>query len=566
MTGNTLYYGDNLKVLREHVADESVDLVYLDPPFNSNADYNVLFSEKDGTRAASQIKAFGDTWHWDQSAALAYQEVVEAGGKTSQCLQAFRTFLGENDMLAYLSMMAPRLMELRRALKSTGSIYLHCDPTASHYLKLLMDAVFGPEYFRNEIIWRRADPKGHAFTRFPSTHDTLLYFAKDADPTWTPQYADYDPSYLKSHYSSIDSATGRNFTLSDCTNPNKNRPNLTYEWKGITKVWRWTRNKMEQMDREGRLVYTKSGAPRYKRFLDEMPGTPITTLWDDIPFLNSQAQERLGYPTQKPEALLERIISASCPEDGTVLDPFCGCGTAIAAAQKLDRKWIGIDITHLAITLIKHRLFTAFGQSIGKTYKVIGEPEDIQGATQLAVDDPYQFQWWALSLVHARPTEQKKGADKGIDGRLYFHDEVRRQLVEGADDGTDPKLMPIPSGKRLETKQVIFQVKAGHTSSAHVRDLRGVLDREKAQIGVLISLQESTQPMRTEAASAGFYKSHGGAQYPTIQLLTVRELLDGRGVNMPGWHQQHTFKSAPKAKGKNLSPQTKLFEPDEPEP
>jgi len=559
MGQNVLYYGDNLKVLREHVADESVDLVYLDPPFNSNADYNVLFSEKDGTQAASQIKAFGDTWHWDQAAAFDYQNVVEAGGKPSQCLQAFRTLLGENDMLAYLSMMAPRLIELRRVMKQTGSIYLHCDPTAGHYLKILMDAIFGAEFFRSEIIWRRTTAKGLATRALPNNHDSIFCYHKSDDFVFKPIYMPHSQGRIDKHYSQIEEVTGRRYTLSDLLNPNPDRPNLTYEFMGLTRVWRWTKDRMEAANAAGLIVKTKSGIPRYKRYLDEQSGVPIDDVWIDIFPINSRAQERLGYPTQKPEELLERIINSSTNEGDTVLDPFCGCGTAIAAAQKLDRKWIGIDITHLAISLIKHRMFTAFGEKIDKTYKIVGEPEDISGAAQLAVDDPYQFQWWALSLVHARPAEQKKGADKGIDGRLYFHDE--QYVPDGPREKEDAKQTKIDlptRATRLETKQVIFSVKAGHASVPHVRDLVGVLSREKAEIGVLITMEEPTKPMRAEAASAGFYKS-GGAQFARVQILTVRELLEGRKVDMPGWHEQRTFKPAPKAKGKQAHKQEEMF-------
>lgn len=522
---NQLYYGDNLDVLRRYIADESVDLIYLDPPFKSNQDYNVLFAEHDGTRAAAQIKAFEDTWQWDEGAAAAYEDVVERGGRVSEAMQAFRIFLGDSDMLAYLAMMAPRLVELRRVLKATGSIYLHCDPTASHYLKMLMDAVFGPQRFRNEIIWRRADPKGHAFSRYPSTHDVLLYCAKGEAPTWHTQYRGYDPDYLESHYGLVEEGTGRRYTLSDCTNPNKNRPNLTYEWNGITKVWRWTKERMQRHHEEGRLVYTKTGAPRYKRYLDEMSGTVVTTVWDDVPFVNSQAQERLGYPTQKPEALLERIIRASSNEGDVVLDPFCGCGTAVAVAHQLKRQWIGIDITHLAINLIRHRLRDAFGDAVLKAFKVVGEPVSVPDAAALAASDPYQFQWWALGLVGARPAEQKKGADRGVDGRLYFHDD-------------------------RQTRQIIFSVKAGSVTAAHVRDLRGVVDREKASIGALISFEEPTKAMRAEAAGGGFYESVSWAKkYPRLQLLTVAELLEGKGVAYPPSRQvNRTFKKAPRAR------------------
>lgn len=527
MADNVLYYGDNLDVLRRYVKDGSVDLIYLDPPFKSDQDYNVLFREHTGVRSAAQIKAFEDTWQWDRAAAAAYHEIVEHGPeRVSKAMQAFRTMLGDSDMLAYLSMMAPRLVELRRVLKPTGSIYLHCDPTASHYLKMLMDAVFGPVNFRNEIIWRRSDPKGHAFSRYPTAHDVLLYFAKADRAVWHTQFKSYDLDYLDSHYSYVEEATGRRYTLSDCTNPNKNRPNLTYDWNGIVKVWRWTNERMQHYHNEGRLVYTRSGMPRYKRYLDEMPGAAVTTVWDDIPFINSQAREHLGYPTQKPEAILERIIKASSNEGDLVLDPFCGCGTAIAVAQRLHRRWVGIDITHLAISLIKHRLHSAFGDAV--SYDLIGEPVSLPDAEALAKQDPYQFQWWALGLVGARPAEQKKGADKGVDGRLYFHDDESGQ-----------------------TKQIILSVKSGHVSSKDVRDLGHVRSREGADIGVLITLQEPTPPMRSEAAGAGFYPSPAleSVPFPRLQILTIAELLAGKGIAYPRHRVRVTFKRAPKAKG-----------------
>jgi DNA modification methylase len=548
MPENQLYYGDNLDVLRRHVKDESVDLVYLDPPFKSNQDYNVLFAEQDGSRAAAQIKAFEDTWRWDLAAASAFQEVVEAGGSVSQVMQAFRTFLGESDMLAYLAMMAPRLVELQRVLKATGTIYLHCDPTASHYLKLLMDAIFTPQRFRNEIVWQRTPSKSLMTRKLPQNHDVILAFQKSDQATWnpsavfTPYRADQLDEKTATKYRHRD-PDGRIYRLDNLINPNRDRPNLTYEFLGITRVWRWTKDRMQAAYDAGLVVQTKPGSvPQLKRYLDEQRGRALGDVWADIPPLNSQAAERLGYPTQKPEALLERIIRLSTNEGGVVLDPFCGCGTAIAAAHKLKRHWIGVDITHLAMTLIKHRLRDAFGDDVTQTYKVIGEPVSIPDAEALAAQDPYQFQWWSLGLVGARPVEQKKGADKGIDGRLYFHDE--------AAGGT--------------TKQIIISVKAGHTSVAHVRDLRGVLEREKAQIGVLISMEAPTKPMRTEAAGAGFYRSPGwNKDYPRLQLLTVEELLNGHGIDMPPIHQTSvTFKRAPKAKGKK-SEQGEMFDPRE---
>lgn len=534
---NRLYYGDNLDVLRRHIADESVDLVYLDPPFNSDANYNVLFAEKDGTQAAGQIQVFEDTWRWDESAARQFAETVEQGGRVADVLLAFERFLSHSDMLAYLVMMAPRLVELRRVLRDTGSIWLHCDPTASHYLKLLLDAVFGPQNFRTEVIWKRTSAHSDARRRFGDQHDVLLHFAKGPNSTFNTLYQPYSDSYLRSHYSNVDEK-GRRYTTRDLRSPHP-RPNLTYDYKGYkphANGWSVSLEKMKELDAAGLLYFpeSKAGRIRVKRFLDEMPGMSVGSVWDDISPINSQAQERLGYPTQKPEALLERIIAASCNEGDTVLDPFCGCGTTIAAAQKMQRRWIGIDITHLAISLIKVRLRDAFGDMA--RYQVIGEPTTAEDAAALAGSDKYQFQWWALGLVGARPTDQKKGADKGIDGRLYFHD-----------------------GENA--RQIIFSVKGGKLKATDVRDLRGVLDREKAEIGVLLSFEPPTKQMRTEAASAGFYKSRWG-NHPRLQLLTVAELLDGKGIDRPPVTGSNvTYKQAPRSIKKVAEPRT-LFEPE----
>jgi len=861
MTQNTLYYGDNLDVLERHIAAESVDLVYLDPPFNSNASYNVLFAEHNGKQAAAQIKAFEDTWRWDESAAEAYLCVVEGGGKVSLAMQAFRTLLGNSNMLAYLAMMAPRLVELRRVLKPTGSIYLHCDPTASHYLKLLMDAVFGPQNYKNEITWKRAnahnDPK-----RFGRISDCILFYSKSEKFIWNTQHTEYRDAYYESHYKKDQDGRFYRTVPLDAPKHGEGSIGLLYEWKGKwpakTRTWSIIKEKMEDYEARGLIRYTRTGTPTLLQYADEMAGVPLQNIWTDIPPVNPQAFERQGYPTQKPVALLERIIKASSNEGDVVLDPFCvrkgtgvwtclppcsppvnggtktkpetdasfplhvdgegrggvivslpdvgegrggvivslpdvgegrggvltlpitlkpietlipgdyvlthdskphkvlrtitkihhgtmlgikhhdspailwvtdehcvlckkrtislggkrdwshikpehfararemrreltnteqvlwgkirkeqlgvkfrrqhpigpyipdfycweaglivevdgdshfiengpeydtqrdaylkslglkvlrftnndvkenligvvstiisalkaveasdnhyrewrradtleigdtvyfgdelkpvhiteiltetteeevydlevedahsfltevcavhncGCGTTIVAAQKLGRRWIGIDITHLAINLMKNRLKIEFGTEI--KYRVIGEPKALPDAEQLANSDPYQFQWWALGLVGARPADQKKGSDKGIDGRLFFHDEAA-------------------GGK---TKQVIFSVKAGHTTSAHVRDLVGVIDREKAEIGVLITFQEPTSHMRSEAAGSGFYDSPGwGKRYPRIQILTIAELLAGKGVEMPPLGQVNiTLPRGSKAKGR----------------
>ena len=527
MADNTLYYGDNLDILRHHIADESVDLVYLDPPFQSNRNYNVLFQEQDGSRAAAQIKAFEDTWEWDIASAAAFEEVVEAGGDPSRAMQAFRNIVGDSDMLAYLSMMAPRLIELHRVLKSTGSLYLHCDPTASHYLKLLLDAVFGPEQFRNEIVWKRTGTVkgnfGQGSKQFGQQTDSLLFYSKSDDYTFNQPFGEYSDEYIQKAYRYVEEGTGRRYRLVSMIGPGgAAKGNPRYEVMGVTRYWRYSEEKMQELIEAGLVVQTKPGrVPHRKYYLDEGKGVAIQSLWDDIGNLQASSAERLGYPTQKPEALLERIIEASSNEGDLVLDPFCGCGTAIAAAQKLGRRWIGIDITHLAITLIKHRLRDAYGDAA--VFDVVGEPVALEDAADLAASDPYQFQWWALGLVGARPQEQKKGADMGIDGRLYFHDE--------------------PGGK---TKQVIISVKAGKTGVSHVRDLRGVLDREGAEIGVLISMQAPTGPMKKEATSAGFYDSPWG-KHPRIQLLTVEDLLEGARIDYPPITGGNvTYKTAPK--------------------
>lgn len=530
---NTLYYGDNLYILRD-MPNEFVDLVYLDPPFNSNRSYNVLFKDETGKESDAQIVAFGDTWHWNDKAEEAYRALVTQQDESiSRMIEAMRQFIGSNQMMAYLVMMAARLVELHRVLKPTGSLYLHCDPTASHYLKVVLDTIFGVQNFRNEIAWQRAAPKAHAFTRYPATHDVLLFYSKSQHATWKSIYLGHKEEYIESHYSNVEPETGRRYTLGDLLNPNKERPNLTYEFppgSGNVRVWRWTKDRMMQAWEEGRVIIPSAGGmPRYKRYLDEMQGTPVTTVWTDIPPINSQAQERLGYPTQKPVALLERIISASSNPGDLVLDPFCGCGTTIAAAQKLDRRWIGIDITHLSIALQKYRLKDSFGLVAGKDYLVKGEPVDYASAVQLAQDDRYQFQWWALSLIQARPLggesgskQGKKGADSGIDGVIAFIDDS--------------------SGK---AKRVIVQVKSGHVNRGMVGELVGTVQRENAAMGVFITLEEPSKPMRLEATTAGYYRSPGWQQdYPKIQILTVQELLDGATVKMPP--SATTFKQAEK--------------------
>jgi site-specific DNA-methyltransferase (adenine-specific) len=505
----------------------------------------VLFKDESGKESEAQITAFEDTWHWNEVAAKTYEELVTAGAPhISKMIASLNELIGNNQMMAYLVMMSARLVELHRALKPTGCLYLHCDPTASHYLKIILDAIFGPRNFRNEIIWQRTSAHSDAKRKFADVSDSIFFYTKTDRYTFTVQHVPHTEEYLARDYRYTDEQ-GRRYRRGDLASPNP-RPNLMYEYKGYKPPafgWRVAREKMEQLDREGRLIFprTLEGRIVQKRYLDEMPGSVVGNVWTDIGPINVRSQERLGYPTQKPLELLERIITASSKAGDIVLDPFCGCGTSIAAAQKLGRQWIGIDITHLSIALQKYRLQQMYP---GITFDVIGEPEDIGAARQLAKDDRYQFQWWALSLIRAKPLggqagakQGKKGSDRGIDGVINFIDEA----------GGKPK-------------RVLVQVKSGHVKSGDIRDLVGTVDREKAEMGVFLTLETPTKEMTREAVSAGFYSSVGwGQKYPKIQILTIEELLKGaKRVEMPpAWG---TFKQAGKVDDMPGVEQGKLFD------
>ncbi len=515
ITDNTLFYGDNLLILREYVPDESVDLIYLDPPFNSNRTYNVLFKQESGADSESQIAAFEDTWHWPNAAETYFDFVRTTPPHVSAMMSALHDFVGENQMMAYLVMMAVRLVELHRVLKPAGSLYLHCDPTASHYLKIVLDTIFGPKNFRNHITWKRTSAHANAAKRYAVVQDHILFYSKTDNWIWNQPRVPYTDKYIDSHYGQIEPKSGRRFTTRDLTaSMQRASRGQIYEWKGFSpppsRCWAYTKDKMEEFERSGLLVYSKRGMPRLKLYLDEMQGTPCDDIWTDLDPVNSQAAERLGYPTQKPVALLERIVSASSNPGDWVLDPFCGCGTTIAAAEKLGRRWIGIDITHLAISLQKNRLKTAFPDA---TYRVIGEPTSLSGARQLAQEERFQFQWWAVSLVGAQPyggdgssRQGKKGADKGVDGILTFIDDRA-------------------SGKG---KQIVVQVKSGKVSAGDIRDLIGTMAGRKAEMGVFLTLEEPTKAMTAAAAEAGFYFSESwGRSYPRVQILTIGGLLGG---------------------------------------
>lgn len=423
--------------------------------------------------------------------------------------------LGNNDVTAYLTMMAVRLVELRRVLKPRGTLWLHCDPTAGHYLKVLMDSVFGPRRFVDQVVWKRSSAHSdvtQGAKHFGRISDLILVYSKGSDYRWNTLYTRYSEIYLDAFYKYIEEGTGRRYRLDNLTAA-KPGGDTRYEWKGSLpykgRYWAYSRAKMEEFDRQGRLYYPKrGGVPQYKRYLDEMPGVPLQNLWDDIPPIHASSAERLGYPTQKPLSLLERVIQIGSDDGDIVLDPFCGCGTAIHASQKLGRRWIGIDVTHLAIGLVRRRMEDAFS---GLKIEVIGEPVDLSGASELAATNPYNFQWWAIDKIDAQPVgDKRKGMDRGIDGIIPFLE------------------------SRTDRKRVIVSVKGGGISSKDMRDLIGVLEREGEPIGVLVTLRSPTREMQLEAVKAGHYESPLMAKkYPRIQILTIADVLNGKKVEMP---------------------------------
>ena len=466
---NSLYYGDNLDVLRGSINPESVDLIYLDPPFNSNASYNVLFKAPSGEQSQAQIEAFEDTWHWNESAERAFDKVLTGPhSDASIMIRAMRTALGENDMMAYLAMMAVRLIEMHRVLKETGSLYLHCDPTASHYLKLLLDGIFGTTRLKNEIIWCYRRYTAVA-SRFQRLHDVVLFYTKSSEHVFNDIRIPYGEQSGKkdSHYKQDED--GRWF--------------------------RWQKRR---------------GQVPYKIYLSG-EGVRVGDWWE-IPHINASAKERLGYPTQKPLALLERIVTASSNEGDVVLDPFCGCGTTIHAAERLGRHWIGIDVTHLAIALVERRLREAFP---GIVYDVHGVPKDDAGARDLASRDKHEFQKWITAQIGAQPYKSgKKGMDRGIDGYLYFRDANKKSQF------------------------AIVSVKGGENiTPSMVRDLKGTMERENAVMGLFLTLNEPTREMVKEAASTGLYET-GGQKIPRLQILTAAAILAGSKPQVPFGHTE----------------------------
>ncbi len=511
---NLLFYGDCLDVLGEWIDDESVDLIYLDPPFNSQRNYNVLFKQKSGGDGNAQITAFDDTWTWGPDDEIVYQNLQAAGGKVADVIAAMRELLGASDMMSYIVMMTPRLVELRRVLNPTGSLYLHCDPVASHYLKLVLDAIFGPLSFLNEVIWQRTATKGDAKRKFGAVHDVLLVYAKSAEHTFNAQFMDKDEAYVGRF--ALDDNDGRGpYRLAPLDSPNP-RPNLTYEYKGYappTKGWRVKLSEMEKLDADGRLAFPKSATGRIakKHYMAEQEGRKAADVWTDIRPLQGSGNERLGYPTQKPLALLNRIIEASSNPGDVVLDPFCGCGTAVDAAQRLGRRWIGMDISYLAVDLIETRMIDAHGPALTETFEVVGVPRDAEGALALFKRSPFDFERWAVSLVDGTPNEKQVG-DKGVDGRIRF-----------------------PLDAAGKTGRVIVSVKGGATvTPSMVRDLDSTVGTQGGQMGLLIlNVDPSAGVLAAARDARSFVHPLTGQTYDKIQVVTVADLLAGKRPRMP---------------------------------
>jgi site-specific DNA-methyltransferase (adenine-specific) len=494
------YYGDNLPVLRD-LPDESVDLIYLDPPFNSNVNYNAVFKDESGQRTDAQVKAFDDTWRWGATAEEHYSFLTNTsvhngrvGEQVTGMIAALVGSLGKGSTAAYLVEMTVRLVELRRVLKETGSLYLHCDTSAGSYLKVILDMIFGSENARNEIIWHYGGRGGKAISgQFPRNHDIILAYSKaDGKQLFNRQYQ------------------VRKFTPVEASEKGF-RQDEDGRWFKTSPRGNYTDESVAKLEKEGRIHRTKTGSVRIKYFLKVVDGlieeeVVVGDVWNDIPDAMHIGKEFLGYPTQKPLALLERIISASSNPGDIVLDPFCGCGTAVAAAQKLGRRWIGIDLTYLSIAVMKRRMLDHFPEL--ERIEVIGAPTELEGARRLAADEEngrYQFQWWALDQIGATPRggDKKKGADGGVDGLITFSD------VGG------------------ELRSVIVSVKSGGVQAKDVRELAHVVERENGCIGVLVTLEEPSRPMREEAAQAGYWHSElYDKDFAKIQIITAKEIIE----------------------------------------
>lgn len=593
LKNRTLYFGDNLEILREKFpSDEGYfDLIYLDPPFNSKKSYNILF--KEGlVESPAQVHAFEDSWHWTQETMTVFEELTGVrqskttiSKEISDLMIGFEKIIGHNDLMAYLTMMSIRLIELYRVLKDTGSLYLHCDPTASHYLKIVLDAIFGKENFRNEIIWRRTGSH-NKMLRYAPIHDTILFYTKTEKYKWTSPKRPYMKGHIDEYFIKDERGYKTNYYGNVLTGSGKRGGDSGKPWRGFdptAKGRHWAIPKavldeidedlsnlttQQKLDRLFELDYIKiipdQSLPIYERYLKSDDGQFLHDIWafqpytngtlfgtnegidEDVRWLSTKSKERLGYPTQKPEGVLERIIKASSNEGDWILDPFCGCGTTVSVAENLNRNWVGIDITTLAINLINHRLWKQFKDKFrGENVKieVEGLPKDLHGAQTLWNKDPFEFQYWVLDKVGATPlsSRNKKGADEGIDGIYTFKD-------IGEDD-------------KGAFKRLIVSVKGGKNISVKdVRDLKGVIEREGAEGGLFITLHKPTEPMVKEAMMGGFFKNRlFNKEFMKLQIITVEDLLTGKKPEIPsGSYEINYYKEASKASNRETHQQKAL--------
>ena len=506
---NQLYYGDNLEWLKK-LPDEIADLIYLDPPFNSNRNYNLLFKQQEGEPSAAQIMAFEDTWQWDP---LEYDKFKSDpdNERLFKLVTSLYDILGDSEMMAYVVMMAPRLLQLHKKLKSTGSLYLHCDPAASHYLKIILDVVFEPLHFKNEVIWKRTSAHSSA-KRWGPVHDVVLFYSKSKEFTWNPQHTAFTQEYVDMFFDTLDEK-GKRYKRMDLTGDGTRNGPSGDPWRGLDvrakgRHWAYLPATLENFDEEGLLHWPKKkgGMPRLKQYPEDLPGVAIQDVIADVRPIHNLAEERRGYPTQKPLALLERIIAASSNEGDVVLDPFAGCGTAIVAAERMGRKWIGIDITYLAINEIIDRLRTEKVMDKDLEYSLEGTPKDLHDAQKLFEDTAHQnhqpFEQWCCSLVGARWNE-KKGADKGIDGRIGLW---------------------MPDGS---FREALVQVKGGNQPTlSQVRDFANVIESNEAVLGLMVSLKKPTKEMKLVMDKMGYADLPTQKKYKRFQWCTIEELVE----------------------------------------
>ena len=509
---NHLYYGDNLTIM-QHMPKHCVDLIYLDPPFNSKQTYNLIYKNMTGLPVPDQAEAFCDTWEMDaekEELAKKMPVLMREYGVKDYYVEFWRLWINalrhtQPHLLAYLIYMVQRLLHMKSILRPTGSIYLHCDPTASHYIKVMMDGIFGHENFQSEVIWKRTSAHSSA-KRYGPVHDTILFYTLGSTFTWNPIYGEYDQQYVDAFYTHRDD-DGRAWRRSDLTGAGIRHGETGSPWRGIDitakgRHWAYVPSTLEEMDAAGKIHWPKKagGMPMLKRFLDEQRGVPLQDVWTDIKPIHNMAAERLGYPTQKPIALLDRIIQSSSNKGDVIFDPFCGCGTTIYSAVKNERKWVGCDVAILSIKLIREILTgDDFRLVEGEHFDVSGIPVSVEQAQELFKRDPFQFEHWVVERVGGFPT--KKTGDEGIDGRMYF--ETKAGL-----------------------KAMVLSVKGGKLRPTDVRDLVGVLSGEpETEMAGFLSLQEPSKGMREAAAKAGQY-DYGGVKYDRVQFLTAKNILE----------------------------------------